>query len=699
MPKGPGAADEKPRPQAVRLPEMHRCPSPRSSLLVRSTVAFFATLVLTTSPSVVAQSDSYGAAREQFLAAWSEVGRTTGGTSVADSTQLQAYPLYPYLQAARLQRELSLQRVPTSTAGMAESETELDLRIQSLLQRSGDQPAMQDLRTAWLTSLASRSLWQRYLTNFNRERDAGPELRCNAYTAAIALGRTNELEAQISETWLTPKSLPAQCDTAFEWLRARNQLTPNLIERRARAALAAGEAGLARRLAGSLPAPTAAPLLQWASLIEQPRTALEALIANPDRPVEPQALNDGWSRFARADTDAAAARLPALIAARRLDARSASPLEASLGLQRALSRDPRALDHFGRAAPQALDERAHEWHVRAAVWAGDWARVGKAVDSMPAELRNQPRWRYWSARAAEQLGDRSAAQQGYAAVIPTDNWYAALAAARLGRAFTPNLQSLSVSDRDVDRLAPNPGFVRTSELLRCNLQPQAANEWRAAFEGLPAGQQPAALVLAARWGWHFQTIASAAKLRIFNDYDLLYPRPFDGEVRLAAQRTGLAQELIYAILRQESLYRADVRSSAGALGLMQLLPETARQTANRWDLPEPTRSSLLIPSVNIPLGAATLQSLISRAAGQIPLAIAGYNAGPGAARRWLPASPMEADRWVENIPYNETRAYVQKVAWHSVVFGWLDERKPQDVTRWLTQIRAPAVDAALSPAR
>lgn len=666
---------------------------------MRSIAAVFPVVLLAISAPLEAQSDGYAAARAEFLTAWSGVEQPTNGLSSSDSPQLQAYPLYPYLQAARLQRELGLQRPASSPSGAPGLETDLDQRIQTLLQRSGDQPAMRDLRTAWLSSLASRQLWQRYLDNFNRERDDSAELRCNAYKAAIALGRTSDLGPQIAETWMSPKSLPASCDAAFDWLRSGNQLTPALIERRARAALTAGEAGLARRLAASLPAATAAPLLQWAGLIEQPRTAIEALIANPDRPVEAEALRDGWSRFARADTDAAAARLPALVTARRLDPRSAGPLEASLGLQRALSRDPRALDHFGRAAPQSLDERAHEWHVRAAVWAGDWARVSKAVTAMPAELRNEPRWRYWGARAAEQLGERSAAQQGYMAVIPTDNWYAALAAARLGRTFTPTLQSLSVSDREVDRLTTSAGFVRTSELLRCNLQTQAANEWRTAFESLAPAQQPAALVLAARWGWHFQTIASAAKLRIFNDYDLLYPRPFDAEVRLAAQRTGLAQELIYAILRQESLYRADVRSSAGALGLMQLLPETARQTANRWDLPEPTRSSLLIPSVNIPLGAATLQSLISRAAGQIPLAIAGYNAGPGAARRWLPASPMEADRWVENIPYNETRAYVQKVVWHSVVFGWLDERKPQDVSRWLTSIRTPAVDAALSPAQ
>jgi soluble lytic murein transglycosylase len=148
--------------------------------------------------------------------------------------------------------------------------------------------------------------------------------------------------------------------------------------------------------------------------------------------------------------------------------------------------------------------------------------------------------------------------------------------------------------------------------------------------------------------------------------------------------------LIYAIIRQESLYRADAASSAGALGLMQLLPSTAQATARRAGLPKPSRNSLLIPSVNVPLGSAYLRGLLDRADGQLPLAIAGYNAGPNAVRRWLPPAPMETDVWVENIPYNETRAYVQRVHWHSLVFEWLTDRKPLDVSPWLGRISPPS---------
>jgi soluble lytic murein transglycosylase len=73
--------------------------------------------------------------------------------------------------------------------------------------------------------------------------------------------------------------------------------------------------------------------------------------------------------------------------------------------------------------------------------------------------------------------------------------------------------------------------------------------------------------------------------------------------------------------------------------------------------------------------------------GQVVLALAAYNAGAGAARRWLPEAPMDLDLWVENIPFGETRGYVQRVMWHSVVFKWLADRAPEDASPWLVQVR------------
>ncbi len=627
------------------------------------------------------------------MAAMATVDATPFAPAGGDSEALQRYPLYPYLQAARLNRQLATARPAAAPAGTA-SKLPLDDEIAAFIAQQGDRPVTRTLRSAWLSHLAARQAWPSYLEHYRADRDTQATLRCHGLAARVALGQTDGLAEELTNTWLTAKSLPDACDPALAWWRARGGPGDVLVERRARLALTAGEASLARYLAKSLSSERAAPLLQWAALIEQPAREIAALIAQPARPVESPALEDGWLRYARADAEAAAAMYPALVQARALDARAASPFALSVALALSWSRHPRALEFFRLVHEDDFDERAHEWHARAALWAGDWRAVAAAIAAMPDVLRDQARWRYWSARASEQLGDSAQARELYALVLPTDNWYAAHAAARLERKYTPRLEPLALSDAAIDSLAADPAFVRTRELLLCGMDSDATAEWRAAFDNLPLPRQVQAVGLASRWGWHDQAIATAARLKLFNDYDVLYPRPFDADVRSASRRTGLPEELIYAIIRQESLFRADAASSAGAIGLMQLLPETARITARRAGLPVPTRAQLTVPAVNIPLGSEFLASLVQRFEGETALAAAGYNAGPNAARRWQPAAPMDLDVWVENIPFNETRAYVQRVAWHALVFAWLVDRKPREVKYWLRDMQpAPATAA------
>ena len=661
--------------------------------VLRRLLLLFAALALA-SPSIRADEDvdaTRANVRQVFQAAMAGVTLDPFAPAAGDPEALQRYPLYPYLQAARLNRRLAL---PTpATATQPTSGTTLDDEIAALLSQQGERPVTRSLRTNWLQSLAERNDWERYLAQYDVGRDKSATLRCHWLTARVARGNTEGLVAEITTTWLSPKSLPDACDPAIAWWQTRGGPDAVLIERRARLALEAGESGLARFLAKSLPAAKSAPVLQWAALIERPATEIPALVAAPDRAVEADALADGWLRFARADATQAADLFPALVQSRQFDARNASPYALSVALALAWSRDGRALEFFRRVHEDDFDERAHEWHARAALWAGDWTEAAAAIAAMPDVLRTQTRWQYWMARASEKLGDFARARQLYAAVLPTDNWYAVHAAARLDRSYAPSLEPLGLDDAAITTLAREPAFERTRELLRVKMDAEAAAEWRDAYQALPPTRQVQAVGLASRWGWHHQAIASAAQQKLFNDYDVLYPRPFDDEVQAASRRTGLPESLIYAIIRQESLFRADAASSAGATGLMQLLLETARVTAKRVGLPVPTRMQLTDPAVNIPLGSAFLASLVQRFDGETALATAGYNAGPNAARRWLPPAPMDLDVWTENIPFNETRAYVQRVAWHALVFDWLDDRKARPVKDWLRAVKPPAAPA------
>ncbi len=618
--------------------------------------------------------EKFRAEREAFKAAYAdaEAGRPLPEGELLD--RLGGYVLYPYIEAAQV-------RALLRQGGAA-----ADAAAKRFLERHGAEPFARPVRRAWLDSLASRRRWNEYLEVFATARAVDQTLRCQALEARIALGRLDGLVEAATAEWLTGTSAPDACNPAYDWLRARGALTPDLIERRARLALAAGETRLGRWLARQLPEERAGPLTDWATLIEKPGRSIDAAIESPKTGIEPAALLDGWTRLVRADVEGALDRYERLVAARRLDAAAASPYARVLAIRLALNRHAAARRIFDLVRPADYDEQAFEWHARAALWARDWPRVERVITAMPPALASQARWRYFAARAAEARGQKTLAGEIYATVAPGGNWYAVLASARLGRPFAPPRQALPLDAARMDALEARPPLARARELFYAEFPGQANSEWNDAFEALAEAERVQAVGLAGRWGWHFQSIASAARLGLFDDLELLYPRPFDAEVAAAAKSVDLAPSLIYAVIRQESLYQPHAVSSANARGLMQLLPATAAATARRLGRPRPSSSGLLLPAVNVPLGAGYLRQLVDRFDGQVALALAGYNAGPNAVRRWLPDGPLDVDLWVENIPFNETRGYVQRVMWHSVVFKWLADRQPEDASPWLVEV-------------
>lgn len=145
-----------------------------------------------------------------------------------------------------------------------------------------------------------------------------------------------------------------------------------------------------------------------------------------------------------------------------------------------------------------------------------------------------------------------------------------------------------------------------------------------------------------------------------------HPRAYEELVEAAAARHGVQPELLFAVMRVESVYNPRIISYAGAIGLMQIMPRTGRNIAHRLGRESFTIDQLLEPEVNIELAAWYLASLIERFEGRIPLAIASYNGGPHNVRRWMRAhSPdIPVDAFLERIPFEQTHRYVRRVMTH-----------------------------------
>ena len=620
---------------------------------------------------------SYADARKTFQEAYAHVSTNMEESAAGDNESLKNYPLYPYLQAARIQQAL----IGTDTEALAQA----DRRAADFMAAYGQQPVTRILRRAWLDSLARREQWNQFLAVY-RDAGASDTARCESFVARIELGKTEGLTTDIAKEWLTPHSLP-DCDRPFAWMKQNGVLTTALIEERVHLALDNNNAAFARQIIDQLPPDRAAPLFQWAGLLESPLKSIDSLIASPQMPVDRTALLAGWKRLTRVDREAAQERYQKLVSTRGLDHDSASAFALALALALAWDREPAALQYFELVAPIDLDDPAREWWARAALWSKDWKLATRVIGSMSETNRQSARWRYWLARTAEATQDLQTATPMYESVLADDNYYSAMAAARLSRPLTPHPEALPKDSQTLTALEHQPAFERAHELILCGMRPEALAEWQYGYESLSPEARTQSIRLAAEWGWYDQAVTVASSLHVFNDYSLLYPRPYDAEVNAAAHLAQITPEIVYGVVRQESLYRIDAVSNAGARGLMQLELATARSTARYYKRPTPALTDLFDPYVNTALGAARLRMLLDEFDDQIPVALAGYNAGPNAVMRWLPQDAVDSDIWIENIPYNETRGYVQRILWHSLMFTWLRTQGQALHTKtWLTPI-------------
>lgn len=320
-----------------------------------------------------------------------------------------------------------------------------------------------------------------------------------------------------------------------------------------------------------------------------------------------------------------------------------------------------------------------------ALWRLGWEayRRGDSAEALEdlgklAERERDPiarlRARYWRARASEQAGRSDAAEQfaAMAREFPLSyyGWRAAQRANAGARAEAPPATEIS---RGSAVLAPRE-LERPRILLEAGLVDEAREELDRLFvraSGLDDRLQLAELYADAgdfnrpqrlMVGAYQETLARGPALDSIELWWHAWPVPYPDSVGAATEdRKPLGPELVYAIMREESGYRPAVRSVSGALGLLQLMPETAERVARRESLEGFRVDDLFLPQVNIRLGAAYLDELLGRFGGRASAAIGSYNAGPHRVERWLAEGPIEDDEWVEAIPYEQTRSYVKRV--------------------------------------
>jgi soluble lytic murein transglycosylase len=309
----------------------------------------------------------------------------------------------------------------------------------------------------------------------------------------------------------------------------------------------------------------------------------------------------------------------------------------------------------------ALTEPQHAWRARAALRAGAWADLARAIDAMPPGEAQEPAWRYWRARSLAVSGQNEDATRIFGGLATEHHFYGFLAAEALGASVMPLSEPLPPDPAALAAFGARDAVKRVVKLSALDLRPEAQREWVGVVRGLDDEGLLLAAAYAQRNRLYDRSINTADRTQRRHDFGLRYPTPYQTEIESAARQNGLDAALVYGLVRQESRFVSDIVSAAGAVGLMQLMPQTAR-----WVARQTGRASLTIPGLddaelNIELGARYLRYVLDKLDGLPVLGAAAYNAGPGRAQAWRASVPLEGAIYVETIPFNETRDYAKKV--------------------------------------
>jgi soluble lytic murein transglycosylase len=634
-----------------------------------STILYIASALL-----LAAQGPASASERERFLAAEALLARGEMAGYERLAGELRDYPLYPYLRFEALRRRL----------GAASDE-----EVRRFLQAHGDTPLAGRVRRARLERLAEQGRWEAYAELY--APDDSTERLCHYLGALLHLGRAAQAFARAEDIWLSGESRPAACDPLLDAWREAGHLTPVLAWRRVALAMGRGNTRLAAYLRRFLPDEDRPWLDLWLAVHRDPERVADPQALAPRHPRREAILGHGLVRLADRSPQTAAAAWDLLRGRYPFSAATAERVSAAIGLALAEQGMRRGLRYLERIPARADNQELQDRRLRAALRLGAWPQVGAWVASMPEGEHRSEQWLYWQGRAMEAQGQGAAARRLYRKAAGERSLWGFLAAERVGAAYALGDRPAPVSDERLARVGQGPAGRRIAELMALGRGLDVRRELHALTRTMGRDDLMAAAVLAGAWGMPDQAAFLLARSGFWDDLGLRFPLAHEELVRREAQAAGLDASWVFAVLRQESAFNPQAVSPAGAVGLMQLMPATARAVAaSRAEAP-PGRAQLLEPALNIRLGTTYLAQMQERFDDHPVLAAAAYNAGPGRVAQWSAGEPVEADVWTATIPFRETRHYVRRVLAYRLIY---DYRLGQAI-RPLSEIMRPVGGAGV----
>ena len=522
---------------------------------------------------------------------------------------------------------------------------------------------------AYLRHKGQDRRWQSFLGVLDAA-PAMPELQCYYYRAKLATGNREVAFQGAERLWDVGFSQDDACDPLFDrWIASRG-LSDNVIWSRALKAFDAKNGHLIRYVKRFASVPLQRDLDKLAAVYRRPSRVegdhhhgsarhADILVSGVVRLAQLSPAR-AYQTFRSLQEDAAFTELhvrtvtTAIVRHSLFAERSPAPPE-WVNAQVAALRD---------------DNLTLIW-LRKAIGNGEWQAVLDGVEWLSSGLRGQDRWRYWSARSLDGLGERGT-EMLWESLATARSFHGFMAADRLSLDYQLNA-AMPATPLPAFSAPVRLGVGRAQELMALGDWPEAKEQWRHTLNQMRQAERASLGDVALERGWPDLATDAANAGASWDRLDLRFPHSYWQIFQSVAEELQVDPYELLSLARRESGLYSRARSKVGARGLMQLMPATARSVAKARKEVYGGAGSLYDPSTNIALGATYYVNLLSRFEGNRVKALAAYNAGPSRVVRWT-QKEMAVDQWVDSIPFGETREYVQAVLAYLVIYRARAER-------------------------
>jgi len=585
------------------------------------------------------------------------------------TAQLKDYPLYSYLEYKDLMRK------PASLSNQ---------QTQDFLQKNDDTVIGYRFRKKLINYYSKHRKWKNLIDIYRPHY--GVRAQCQYLKALLQTDQQAIAFPKIEQLWLSAESRPDICDNVFKKWQAAGHKTPQIIWQRFKLTMATGNLRLARYLIKSMPKKDATIAKIWVKAHRKPDLMTIAKIQTISHPDKANILLHSLKRLSHKDIALAINTYQQLNKNIFTDSQNAVLIR-YFGLRLARKHMPNANLWLARIPETHIDNQVQEWMIRTAIRQGHWKQLLTGIEKLPRHKQIEYRWQYWWAFANEKLGHTNDAQGIYQYLATKRSYYGFLAADNLNLPYAFEEKTLKITQFEIDDVFKRPEIMRAHEFYFMGKTLAARREWRQLIQHINNKQKLVASKIAQHWKWHDRAIITMGKTRYRDDIELRFPLHLDKKILAWSTHRKIDPEWIYAIIRRESAFMSDARSPVGAIGLMQLMPRTARHVARQLKMHYKGSNSLLTSNTNIQLGTSYLERMLNKLDSQQVLATAAYNAGPRRVAKWLPEhNEMTAARWIETIPFTETREYVSHVFAYMAIY---QHRMDKQITR--LSLRMPPV--------